>query len=72
MGDDIQFQVECLTVELAAMLMEEYGWDMHHALDRLYSSSTYERLNDPSTGFFYEGSVYVFSYLKDEIEAGRC
>lgn len=71
MGDDIQFQIECLTVELAAMLMDEYGWNMRQSLDRLYSSSTFELLNDPSTGLFYEGPVYVFSYLKDEIESSR-
>lgn len=70
MNNDIQFQIECLSTELTAMLMDEYGWDMKHALDELYSSETYKRLNDPETGLYYESAVYVFSYLKNEIETG--
>ncbi len=35
MTQDIQFQIECLTAELAEMLMAEYGWDIHRALDEL-------------------------------------
>lgn len=68
---DIQFQIECLTVELASLLMDEYGYSLHQALDRLYSSLTFKKLNDPSTGLYYEGAVYVFSYLKDEMELGH-
>ncbi|MCI1682216.1 MAG: hypothetical protein LKI39_06620 [Bacteroides sp.] len=70
MNNDIQFQIECLSTELTTMLMDEYGWDMKHALDELYSSETYKRLNDPETGLYYESAVYVFSYLKNEIETG--
>lgn len=70
MNDDIQFQLECLTTDLAVMLMEEYGWDMKRALDELYSSETFRRLNDETTGLYYESPVYVFSYLKNEIEEG--
>ncbi|MBP1615370.1 MAG: hypothetical protein H6Q13_2818 [Bacteroidetes bacterium] len=70
MNNDIQFQIECLSTELTTMLMDEYGWDMKHALDELYSSETYKRLNDPESGLYYESAVYVFSYLKNEIETG--
>lgn len=70
MSDDIQFQIECLSAELTTMLMDKYSWDMKRALDELYSSETYKRLNDPVTGLYYESAVYVFSYLKNEIETG--
>lgn len=70
MNNDIQFQIECLSTELTTMLMDEYGWGMKHALDELYSSETYKRLNDPESGLYYESAVYVFSYLKNEIETG--
>ena len=68
--DNIQFQIECLSVELTVMLMEKYGWDIKKALDELYSSETYARLNDPACGLYYESAVYVFSYLQNEIETG--
>lgn len=70
MNNDIQFQIECLSTELTTMLMEEYGWDAQRALDELYSSETFRRLNDPDCGLYYESPVYVFSYLKNEIETG--
>lgn len=71
MRDDVKFQVECLTTELAMLLMKEYGWDMHKALDELYASQTYSKLCDPECGLYYEGAVYyVFSFLKNEMETG--
>ncbi|MCD7923971.1 hypothetical protein [Phocaeicola sp.] len=70
MNNDIQFLIECLSTELTTMLMDEYGWDMKQALDELYSSETFKRLNDPESGLYYESAVYVFSYLKNEIETG--
>lgn len=71
MNHDIQFQIECLTTELAEMLVDKYGWDIVKALDELYSSETYSRLNDPACGLYYESPVYVFSYLQKELETGR-
>jgi hypothetical protein len=40
------------------------------AIDELYSSETFKRLNDPKCGFYYESPVYVFSYLENELETG--
>lgn len=71
MSNDIQFLIECLAAELTEMLMEEYSWDMQRALDELYLSQTFERLNDPECGLYYESAVYVFSFLKNEIETGK-
>lgn len=53
------------------MLMSEYGWDMLKALDVLYGSETFAILNDPKCGLYYQGAVYVFSFLKNEIETGK-
>lgn len=70
MSNDVKFQVECLTTELTILLMKEYGWDMHRSLDELYTSQTYSKLCDPACGLYYEGAVYIFSFLKNEIERG--
>ena len=51
--------------------MEEYGWDLLHALDELYSSTTFAKLNDPECGLYYQGAVYIFQFLKSEIETGK-
>lgn len=69
--NDVQFLIECLAVELVDMLMETYGWDIRRALDELYASETFARLNDLKCGLYYESAVYVFSFLKSEIETGK-
>lgn len=71
MTQDIQFQIECLATELTEMLMEEYGWDIRRALDELYASDTFTKLNDPECGLYYQGAVYIFQFLKSEIELGK-
>lgn len=71
MNKDFRFQIECLSADLVLLLIEEYGWDMKRAFDELYSSQTYERLNDPECGLYYEGPVYIFQFLKKEIETGK-
>lgn len=71
MSDDIQFQIDCLASELVQMLMSEYGWTMQRSLDELYRSTTMTKLNDPECGLYYQGSVYIFDILKEELETGR-
>ena len=53
------------------MLMEKYGWDMRRALDELYASTVFAKLNDPECGLYYQGAVYIFQFLKSEIETGK-
>ena len=64
---DRQFQIECLTNELVAMLMEERGLTMEQAMDTVYSSHTFEKVERASTGLFYQGSVYVMDMLEEEL-----
>lgn len=71
MTQNIQFQIECLATELTEMLMNEYGWDIRRALDELYTSETFAKLNDPECGLYYQGAVYIFQFLKSEIETGK-
>lgn len=71
MTQDIQFQIECLATELTEMLMDRYGWPLQRALDELYASTTFAKLNDPKCGLYYQGAVYIFQFLKSEIEIGK-
>lgn len=70
MTPEIQFQIECLSSDLIAMLVETYQWDTKRALDEYYRSETFQRICNPETGLYYESPVYVFSFLKNEIEKG--
>ena len=64
---DRQFQIECLTNELIAMLMEERGLTMEQAMDAVYGSHTYEKVERPNTGLYYQGAVYVMDMLREEL-----
>lgn len=66
---DRQFQIECLTQQLVSMLMEDHGLSMEQALDTVYRSHTYEKIERASTGLFYQGAVYVMDMLEEELEA---
>ncbi len=61
---------EDLCVELAEILMTEWHYTMTEALDVLYNSETYERLNNPSTGLYYQSAGYVYDYLNRELTVG--
>lgn len=71
MSKETQYLIERLAADLTNMAMEEYGWDMIKALDVVYGSQTFAKVNDPKCGLYYQGPVYVFDYLKSEIETGK-
>lgn len=66
---DKQFQIEVLTKDLIEMLMEDHGMTMQQAMDTLYKSHTYELIEREETGLYYQGAVYVMSFLAEELNA---
>mgnify|MGYP007083148124 FL=1 len=68
MNKEKQFLVESLGKELIEMLMSDYGWDLQKSMDVLYSSETFAKLEDERSGLYYQGAIYVYSFLKQEIE----
>ena len=61
-----QFLIETLCEDLVPMIMEEYGLTDREALDRLYKSKTFAKIEDPQAGLYYQGAVYVFDFIKEE------
>lgn len=64
---DKQFMIECMTDAVIQLLIEEYGWSIQTAMDKLYTSDTYRKLEDERTGLYYQSAVYLFDMLKQEI-----
>ena len=64
---DRQFQIEHLTQELVTMLMDDRNMTMEQALDTVYRSHTYKKIEKASTGLFYQGAVYVMDMLEEEL-----
>ena len=67
----IQIMKDDLAVELAECLMNDFGYTTEEALDVLYTSETFERLQENETGFYYHSPGYVYSFLMNEIETAK-
>ncbi len=60
-----------LCIELAGFLMDEFQMSPQEAIDTLYTSETFERLQDDSTGLYYQSPGYVYSFLQNELLNAR-
>lgn len=65
-----EYMKECLTKDLVLLLMERLHMDMETALDTLYTSDTFAKLNDSRTGLYFQSPFYVYDFLEHEIETG--
>ena len=65
--EQIQLLKDELTVELTEWLMEKFCYSSTEAIDVLYTSETFDRLQNTSTGFYYQSVGYIASFLENEI-----
>ncbi len=70
MVDNFEYMKEGLAVDIAELLMKDYKMTAQEALDVLYSSDTYAKLCNSATGLYFQSALYVYSYLKKELETG--
>lgn len=67
----IKAMQEELCIELAQILVDEWNYDIEEALTVLYNSETFERLNNPATGLYYQSAGYIYDFLRNEMTTGR-
>lgn len=67
----IQVMKDDLCVELTEELMNEFHYTPQEALDVLYTSETFNRLQDNATGLYYQSAGYVYSFLQNEIRTAK-
>ena len=68
---DIQYMNECMMRDLAMMLIKKYNVSLSKALDILYNSETFEKLQDERTGLYFQSPVYVFDFLQKELSRNQ-
>lgn len=68
---DFRYMTEATAADLAELLSRDFGMNVSEALDTLYNSETYARLSDPKTGLYFQSPLYVYSFLKQELELGK-
>lgn len=69
--EQIQIMKDDITTELVEKLMSDFHYNMPDALDVLYTSETFDRLQDNETGLYYQSPGYVYSFLQGEVREGR-
>ncbi len=60
--------IEYTTQDIIEFLMNDNHISMDEAMNKLYTSKTFEKLQDVETGLYLEGSSYVYEILKKEQE----
>ena len=68
---EIQYMNECMMRDLAMMLIKKYNVSLSEALDVLYNSETFEKLQDERTGLYFQSPVYVFDFLQKELSRNQ-
>ncbi|MBQ1177329.1 MAG: hypothetical protein IIX52_07225 [Paludibacteraceae bacterium] len=61
-----QFLIETLCEDLIPMIMMEFKMTDKEAIDKLYTSNTFSKIEDEKTGLYYQSAVYVFDIFKEE------
>lgn len=69
--EQIQLLKDELATELAGFLVDDFQLTPQEAIDMLYTSETFERLQDNATGLYYQSAGYVYSFLLNEIRNAR-
>ena len=57
--------------DMATWLMEDFKYSIEEALDCDYNSELFEKLQNLSTGLYYQSSGYNYELLKNEIKYGK-
>ncbi len=64
----IEFIINCDVEEIISFLQEDYGLNMLDAFDTIYNSKIYKKLTDTETGLYIQSPLYIYEYLKEEID----
>ena len=69
-NEQIDMMKEDICAELIALLMKDRHYTMSEAIDMLYNSDTYNRIQDQSTGLYYQSPGYSDAFLQQEFLTG--
>lgn len=70
-ASQISIMINARIKDMAMWLMEDFKYSLEEALDCVYNSELFEKLQDLETGLYYESSGYNYELLKDELKYGK-
>lgn len=63
--------MELITQDIIAKFSQDTGRNIADAMVIFYNSEFFEKLYDSETGFYLEGSDYLYGIFSDEIKQGK-
>lgn len=60
------FLIESSIEEIVGYIVVDENLEYDVALDKFYTSKTFEHLSDTKTGLYLEGSAYIYELYKKE------
>ena len=67
----INFIIDCDVEEIVSLLQEDYGMKILDAFNTVYNSNIYKKLIDSETGLYIQSPLYIYEYLKEEINESK-
>ena len=67
----INFIIDCDLEEIVSLLQEDYGMKILDAFNTVYNSNIYKKLIDTETGLYIQSPLYIYEYLKEEINESK-
>lgn len=64
------YLVDMAVDEMTKYLIEDYNISINDALDAIYNSETYQKLEDTETGLYTQSPVYIYELLDKEYKTG--
>ncbi len=64
---DFDYMNECTARDVITMLVEKRNLSIADAMDLFYNSTTFNNLNNPETGLFFQSPVYIYDILEKEL-----
>ena len=69
-NEQIDMMKEDICAELIVLLMKGRHYTMSETIDMLYNSDTYNRIQDQSTGLYYQSPGYSYAFLQQGFLTG--
>lgn len=68
LSNNQSFLIESAVEQIIGYIVVDENIEYDVALDKFYTSKTFEHLSDVKTGLYLQGSAYVYELYKKEIK----
>lgn len=65
---EFEYMNECTARDVITMLVEKRNLTIAEAMNLFYTSKTFENLNNPETGLYFQSPVYIYDILEQELK----